>query len=221
MRTPNTLPSSAAQSVFGADPSDGRALQVVQRAVEWLDANHLHTQGLWRQSGNRRSVSKLRATVNERGELPLEELQDPHDTTALLVRLLSDMPGRLVCTAVVQQLIDQTSSQPDNDQGQLLAVARREMSTMKRQIFECLLEHWRRVIGCKENKMDSRAVGVVGAAGCVRRGLRRWPLACLGASSRVKSKSRCSQPQSSSLCAPHRRVAAIACCSCCCSVIAW
>lgn len=78
---------------------DGNAFElpaVVDRVIEFLDAEGLSVEGLFRLSGSQATISKLKEEYDAGGDPDLFEVSDPHCVAGLLKLYLRELPEPLL-----------------------------------------------------------------------------------------------------------------------------
>ena len=142
------------EGIFGIDIDlCAGVLRQVDAALQWLNENHLMNEGLWRVSGSRTEVKRLRAVVDERGGFPLDEIEKSELMTGLLVLFLQRLPGGLIdieTTAIV------LNGEYTAENVMQIIVTR--ISTNKFQLLNMFLDHWRRVVLTPENKLNANGI---------------------------------------------------------------
>ena len=142
------------EGIFGIDIDlHADVLRQVDTALQWLNENHLMNEGLWRVSGSRTEVKRLRAVVDEQGGFPLDEIAKSELMTGLLVLFLQRLPGGLIdieTTAIV--LNGECTAES------VMQIIVTRISTNKFQLLNMFLDHWRRVVLTPENKLNANGI---------------------------------------------------------------
>ena len=144
--------------VFGVDIDlHGQLVQIVHEALEWLNSNHLSSEGLWRVSGSRREVKKSMAVVEQSKSFPFDEIGNFALMTGLLISFLQQIPGGLIDTETTTELLA-VSGGTDASSERLVQFIESRISANKFRLFELLMHHWRLVVATSDNKMNASAV---------------------------------------------------------------
>jgi len=154
--------------VFGVDiDQHGELVQIVQGGIEWLNTNHLASEGLWRTDfyfeptslhgstlAARDSVRGLIEVVNQERSFLVDDISnfDGSLMTGLLIKFLQQIPGGLVNAETIGELLvvfDRTGTTSEG----LIEFIKNRISENKFTLLQLLLDHWRLVVATHGNKM--------------------------------------------------------------------
>lgn len=105
----DTLSSSTSDLAVATSEDDPGVPQMVSACLKYLEANGLHTLGIFRVSSSKKRVRQLREDFDCGKTISIEDEQCPHDVATLLKEYLRDLPDPLLCRDLYQSFI-QTQS---------------------------------------------------------------------------------------------------------------
>ena len=144
--------------IFGIDVDiHPGILKHIEAALVWLATSHLTKEGLWRVSGSKKNVRRLRGVIDERKAFPLDEIEDPAIVTSLMIYFLQQVPNGLIDTATTAVLLE-AFEDADPTADSLMEIIHTRASASKYQLLCMLLRHWRQVVGTEENRMNANGV---------------------------------------------------------------
>ena len=127
--------------IFGADVDASKTvLNAVTGALASLEANWLHTEGLWY------------LWMDKTGPSPMHD--DSYTLVNMMVRFLAMVPGKLISEATAARLVEALPVSADNFNN----ILRESTSPVKAAVFGAFVAHWQRVAAVHQDLMAVTAL---------------------------------------------------------------
>ncbi|XP_035209208.1 protein FAM13A-like isoform X2 [Stegodyphus dumicola] len=143
-------------------PSDHSIPFIITRLCQYIQRTGLTQEGLFRISGNARSVERLRASFDRSGDAPLETEGDVPSAAALLKLFLRELPDPIIPLAMHCQFLNAVKDKDKEESVACLTDLVEKLPSVNYSILNYLSSFLKQVSDLEDqNRMSASSLGIV------------------------------------------------------------
>ncbi|XP_055949341.1 protein FAM13B-like isoform X1 [Argiope bruennichi] len=143
-------------------PSEHSVPFIITRLCQYILKTGLTHEGLFRISGNARSVERLKASFDRSGDAPLETEGDVSSAAALLKLFLRELPDPIIPMNMHCQFLDAVKDKDKTESVVCLAELVEKLPPINYHILNYLFNFLRKVSDMEDqNRMSASSLGIV------------------------------------------------------------